>query len=402
MINKYHPANNCLKNTIKLTYKPFFTLIVLLSLISVYGQPLQSNTVGKTEGNFSIDLMGRANYSMPLEVPPGINGMEPKLSINYNSGGPNSILGQGFSIGGLSAITRAGTNLGNSDKMRPMSYTADDKLYLDGQLLVLVNGTPWATGAEYRTETETFAKIVYTLPLDSTPGTQGKGYFTVWDKDGNIYEYGNGNSSKLYSTNQVNVKGWSVSKATDRMGNYMSYNYTAMIPSEWVGNFAIQYIDYTGNSTTSTNAFARVAFNYENRPDALSYWSYGDLNNVNKRLKSIDMYSDVNFVKKYSFFYNNTGTSQISKLYAVQEMGRDGLILEPTTFLWDQSPANIINPNTSIRYDGSPDSTAHLSRWGNRDYPETFADLNGDGKTDFLVFDQQGVMISLANGTGFE
>jgi hypothetical protein len=37
-----------------------------------------------------------ANYAIPITVPPGISGMKPELSINYNSNSGNGLLGVGF------------------------------------------------------------------------------------------------------------------------------------------------------------------------------------------------------------------------------------------------------------------------------------------------------------------
>jgi hypothetical protein len=39
-------------------------------------------------------------------MPPGISGMKPELSINYNSNSGNGLLGIGFGLSGLSAIHR--------------------------------------------------------------------------------------------------------------------------------------------------------------------------------------------------------------------------------------------------------------------------------------------------------
>jgi len=44
-----------------------------------------SQEVGITEGALSVSLAGAANYSIPIIVPKGINGVEPKISLNYNS-----------------------------------------------------------------------------------------------------------------------------------------------------------------------------------------------------------------------------------------------------------------------------------------------------------------------------
>ena len=53
-----------------------------------------------------MSAQGGANYSLDLVVPPGLQGLSPDLSIAYSSQGGNGVLGQGFSLQGLSAITR--------------------------------------------------------------------------------------------------------------------------------------------------------------------------------------------------------------------------------------------------------------------------------------------------------
>ena len=58
-----------------------------------------SALVGSTAGSLSIN-QGAANYTIPITVPPGIAGMQPELSINYNSNTGNGQLGVGFSLGG--------------------------------------------------------------------------------------------------------------------------------------------------------------------------------------------------------------------------------------------------------------------------------------------------------------
>ncbi|WP_201340072.1 SpvB/TcaC N-terminal domain-containing protein [Isorropodon fossajaponicum symbiont] len=51
--------------------------------------------VGSTAGALSVN-QGAANYTIPITVPPGVAGMQPELSINYNSNAGNGILGMGF------------------------------------------------------------------------------------------------------------------------------------------------------------------------------------------------------------------------------------------------------------------------------------------------------------------
>ena len=47
---------------------------------------------------FQVGPDGSANYSVPIRVMPGVNGLQPNLSISYNSNAPNGTLGVGFLI----------------------------------------------------------------------------------------------------------------------------------------------------------------------------------------------------------------------------------------------------------------------------------------------------------------
>ncbi|SSC10242.1 hypothetical protein BPUTEOSOX_14, partial [thiotrophic endosymbiont of Bathymodiolus puteoserpentis (Logatchev)] len=59
-----------------------------------------SALVGSTAGALSVE-QGAVNYSIPITMPPGISGMKPELSINYNSNSGNGLLGIGFGLSGL-------------------------------------------------------------------------------------------------------------------------------------------------------------------------------------------------------------------------------------------------------------------------------------------------------------
>src|SRR5262245_11810753 len=57
--------------------------------------------MGTIRGSFKVDEKGGATYSMPLTVPPGASGVEPKLSLLYSTHLPNSMLGMRVALGGL-------------------------------------------------------------------------------------------------------------------------------------------------------------------------------------------------------------------------------------------------------------------------------------------------------------
>ena len=117
---------------------------------------------GAIEGNFAVSSSGSATYSIPILVPPGRLGMEPKLSITYDSGGDFGLLGKGFSIAGLSSIHRCGSSVAQDGHYRGVELDRDDQLCLDGMRLVEVGTGADSEGPyrEYRTFPDTQIKII--------------------------------------------------------------------------------------------------------------------------------------------------------------------------------------------------------------------------------------------------
>lgn len=51
---------------------------------------------------------GQAAYTIPIDLPPGRNGIQPNVSISYNSQGGSGVLGMGFSLNAGDSISRCG------------------------------------------------------------------------------------------------------------------------------------------------------------------------------------------------------------------------------------------------------------------------------------------------------
>ncbi len=78
-------------------------------LILLFGTThfVHSEVVGLSSGEFRVDESGGASYSIAINVPEGRAGVTPQISLGYSSNnGQDGPLGIGWSIGGLSAITR--------------------------------------------------------------------------------------------------------------------------------------------------------------------------------------------------------------------------------------------------------------------------------------------------------
>ena len=73
-------------------------LLLVLSSISSFAS--------KSPSLPQVDLFsGALNYSVPIEVPPGRNGMQPNLALTYHSGRRNGWVGVGWDLS-VGTITR--------------------------------------------------------------------------------------------------------------------------------------------------------------------------------------------------------------------------------------------------------------------------------------------------------
>ena len=66
----------------------------------------QTDSVGALPGSLSVDFDGQAHYTIPIEVPPARADHVPSLAFSYSSSDAVGALGRGWSLAGLSSITR--------------------------------------------------------------------------------------------------------------------------------------------------------------------------------------------------------------------------------------------------------------------------------------------------------
>jgi len=95
---------------------------------------------GTLQGTSSVSRVGAYEYPLPLPLPPGRAGMEPKLALHYNSNAGNSHLGVGWSLSGTSQIRRCREVLARDGRVDGINFQGT-AFCLDGEPLVPTNGT---------------------------------------------------------------------------------------------------------------------------------------------------------------------------------------------------------------------------------------------------------------------
>jgi len=307
---------------------------------------VQAQGVMTTSGSFSVNESGAATYTIPIQIPPGTGGMEPRLALAFNSQGGNGPFGVGWNLSGLSAITRCQRTMAQDGVRGSVNYDSNDRYCLDGQRLIAISGANGANGAEYRTERESFSKVV-------SYGSAGNGpaSFKVWTKDGLIMEYGATADSAIEAQGKTSIAVWAVNKVSDTKGNYFTVTYTEENAN---GAYYPARIDYTGNANTGLAPNNSVRFVYETRSDIVAIPSPGALGKNNVRLKQLQAYFGSALSREYRLTYTTGLASGRSRVSSLTECNGAGECLAPLYFDSESnapSPQNLTLSGHKV-YDG--------------------------------------------------
>lgn len=333
-----------------------------------------------TPGQASVNDSGEAVYAVPLRIPPGTAGMEPKLSLIYTSRGGNGAFGQGVSLSGVSAITRCpqtraqdGTPYNGA-----IRYDGNDRLCLDGQRLVAVVGAYGSDGTEYRTEIDTFTRI-RGLGRFADPGGA---WFEVRTPDGIVRHYGSSTDSRILAQGKSVTAAWALKTVTDRNGNALSWTWGQDTAN---GFWWPAAIDYTSHAS-GTPPFARVVFEAEGRPDQVPRYLAGSKYQTSVRIKKIATYLEGGLVREYRLTYNQSPVSGVSRLTQLTECNPADGCLQPTRLTWGSSGTTPLRYTFQTPRSGAP---ASMSGMVDVDCLSSgrclFLDINGDGRTESLM-----------------
>jgi hypothetical protein len=403
----------------------------------------------------SVSPGGQAGYSQAIAVPPGIAGMAPNLAFSYTDGGINGPLGVGWSVQGISTVTRCPASKPTDGFSRAVFFDTADKLCLDGQRLIQTDESGLPTAAanlkgipvgsqvndaqgldnnnlavyrEFRTEKDSFARI---RAYGSVAGDASKGpaYFKVWTKSGQIYHYGRLGSDSQ-SLMMANPSGdgvtlvaavWAAHRISDTLGNFIDFKYAQREVAWGSGPTAqgrngrewnIAEIQYTG--APGQAPANKIVFEYDERPAdaapghdrAEAYQRAGKNVNV-QRLIAIRSYVGIGNatpvpVRVHKLVYERSPASGRSRLTHITECAgsNESVCLPSARFSYTDGGKPDFTASSA--FTASPMAELKMLDATDGKYGALTGDFNGDGRTDVLRWSTTASLneLHLSNGDG--
>lgn len=323
--------------------------------------------IGETLGTLSVSLSGAANYDIPIAVPPGINGVAPKISLSYSSHSGNGIAGYGWDVKGVSVISRIAATKYHDNIIDGVDFDAYDRFALNGKRLILKSGTYGANGAEYETENYSNLRII-SHGVSPFGASYGPSYFTVLYPDGSKAKYGHTNDSRTHGS-------YAITYWENPQGVRINYEYIKNGNSQSISKIKYGHI----NSNAPIN---EVRFLYVDRLRLEQTYIKNELLTRNNLLQSIQVYANNERLRVYSLHHDNTDNLNYNRLTILREHSGDYQEAHSAIHFDYTTSASSVNYNAITADIG----LANIEQRNT----ETFSlDLTGNGKMDFIAYPKE-------------
>ncbi len=340
---------------VNVVYTEYQTPSISTAAVDPVNDPLEGNRyLGALRGSYEVGQNGVFKYRVPIEVPPGINGVQPKVGLGYTSSGSNGVMGWGWSITGVSKIHRCKKSLIRDGELGGVTDEDDFRYCLDGRRLIEVSEN------EFRLEDENFSKIVATM------GTKYPVRWDVFPKTGGKIVYGDEDNSRIdgklldiipESPNPDLGDDESVSYYIDKLqdvhGNWVDYKYSVNYQDN---THKLSSIEYTKTNDGSEGLNNEIKFLYNSRPDPIVSFKYGHKIQILERLSTIEIHVNGSLFNSYQLEYQESGESYFgdiysdpvgtSKLFSVTRCFSGENCQSPVLFDWsdsDESSTNLMD-----------------------------------------------------------
>lgn len=326
--------------------------------------------IAETMGQLHISPTGGATYNIPIALPPGIKGVQPTLTLAYNSQGGNGLAGWGWNVSGVSVITRVAATLFHDGRVGKVNFTSGsngDRFALDGQRLQLKSGTYGESGSLY--ETEAFSNLKITAYGVSPFGTNyGPAYFRVDYPDGSHAIFGNGSNSHSRTD-------WAITYREDARGLRVNYEYL-----QTDNSLSISKITYGAAGAGTPNNEVQFIYAIRNRTEQAFI---GGISLLRKNLlQEVRVLGSGGAGYRSYIINHNISSLGYNRLVSVQEKSGDGAQLH--------APVNFSYNNTTTAISHTPSAYTNMQHVEQRNAEMVPLDYNGDGKMEFIVYPTTG------------
>lgn len=277
----------------------------------------RSKAVGQISINSGVTPTGAKTYSIPISVPAGINNITtPQLVLSYNSQQRGGHMGEGWSLAGLSSITRTQHSLYYDNYVYGISLSGEGPFCIDGIRLIRVSGN--GTVGSYKSE---YGNIYVKAYFD----TYKTLYFDVFYPNGCKAVFGYKNNTETRLT-------YPITEFYDSFGNKIEYQYNLIGNNYYVSkilynNAAVVFSYQTKNS----NKFSTYIGGVEVQHDML-------LSEIKTSYNNLE-------IGKYTLTYKESAYK-----YLLSEVGfsASGLDLNPLKFYYGDGSVSKKNSLTGI------------------------------------------------------
>ena len=260
---------------------------------------------------------GSAALSYPIKLPAGRNGMQPQLSISYNSGGGNGWLGLGWNLNipAISVDTRWGvprylkdweteTYTMNGEQLTPVAHRGEPvRREEDKQFYPRVEGR--------------FHKII--RRKDNTE----EYFWEVTDKSGVVYRYGGRTGvdpQAVLRDADSNIAHWALVEVRDLNGNFVRYHYDKQEDKQ---QLYVSRITYTGHGQSEGKYTVLFDKRVERRKDVTINARSGFKQVTDELLEKITVKYGKEEVRSYQLWYHE-GPFFKTLLDSISEYDADG------------------------------------------------------------------------------
>lgn len=245
----------------------------------------EAMAVGVDEGS------GAAVLSIPIDLPPGPNGLVPELSFSYSSAAGNGLLGVGWRL--RLPRVECSARFGVPDRSDCLHFE------LDGQLLV----GPDANGDHHLFE-ESFSRI-------TRVGDPAR--WVVTTTEGRTMTFGDSPATRVPGPG--GTAAWLLSTVTDPFGNSVAFEYDPGPIGDTGGRYParIRYAEGT----------REVRFVLEGRPDPRVDFAGGLPRRRSQRLREVQVFVNDQLHHRMALRYETSLSTNLSRLVSIQRFGSD-------------------------------------------------------------------------------